>query len=51
MEMSAFTIIISSLPMEDRKRLKTYKNTINKTAGKKLDGEYKVNKKVQTEEK
>jgi len=41
MEMSAFSIIISSLPEKDRKRLKSYVNTINRTAEKILDEQYK----------
>jgi DNA-binding MarR family transcriptional regulator len=49
MEMSSFSIIISSLPAENRKRLKSYLNTINKTAEKILD-EQKINRKIQKEE-
>jgi len=41
MEMSAFSIIISSLPEKDRQRLKSYVNTINRTAEKILDEQYK----------
>jgi DNA-binding MarR family transcriptional regulator len=50
MELSAFTIIISSLPVEDRHRLKSYVNTINRTAEKILDEHHKANRKIQKEE-
>lgn len=50
MEMSTFTIIISSLPEEDQQRLKSYINTINRTAEKILDEQHKVNRKIQKEE-
>jgi DNA-binding MarR family transcriptional regulator len=50
MEMSAFPIIISSLPVEDRHRLKSYINTINKTAEKILDEQHEANRKIQKEE-
>jgi hypothetical protein len=48
--MSAFSVIISSLTKEDMQRLKSYVNTINKTAGKILDELQKANRKIQEEE-
>ncbi len=50
MEMSAFSVIISSLTKEDMQRLKSYVNTINKTAAKILDEHQKASRMIQEEE-